>query len=69
MKLAFIFAHPDDESLSTGGTIAKYAAKSNQVITACLSSDSVRKSEYLEAIKTLGVEKNLILDYPDVHNN
>ena len=68
MKLAFIFAHPDDESLSTGGTIAKYVAEGNQVITVCLSSDSVRKKEYLEAVKTLGIKENLILEYPDVHN-
>ncbi len=69
MKLAFIFAHPDDESLSTGGTIAKYAAEGNQVITVCLSSDSVRKSEYLEAVKALGIEEYLIFDHPDVHSN
>ncbi|NPD90094.1 MAG: PIG-L family deacetylase [Asgard group archaeon] len=69
MKLAFIFAHPDDESLSTGGTIAKYAAEGDQVITVCLSSDSVRKSEYFEAVKALGIEENLIFDYPDVHKN
>ena len=69
MKLAFIFAHPDDESLSTGGTIAKYAAEGSQVITVCLSSDNIRRMEYLEAVKTLGIKKNLIFDYPDVHNN
>jgi LmbE family N-acetylglucosaminyl deacetylase len=69
VKLAFIFAHPDDESLSTGGTIAKYAAEGNQVITVCLSSDKVREMEYLDAVKALGIKENLIFDYADVYSN
>jgi LmbE family N-acetylglucosaminyl deacetylase len=68
VKLAFIFAHPDDEALSTGGTIAKYAAEGHQVVTVCLSSDDIRKPEYLKSVETLGVKDNLIFDYPDVHN-
>lgn len=66
MKLAFIFAHPDDESLSTGGTIAKYASKGDTVSTLCLSSTEDRKAEYLAATKTLGVQKPKILDYCNV---
>ncbi len=66
MKIAFVFAHPDDEALSSGGTIAKYVALGNEVSTLCLSSDSVRKEEYLNATKVLGVQKPVIFDYPDV---
>ncbi len=66
MKLAFIFAHPDDESLSTGGTIAKYASTKHIVSTLCLSSTEDRKMEYLAATKTLGVQESKILDYHSV---
>ncbi len=66
MKLAFIFAHPDDEALSSGGTIARYASTGHTVSTLCLSSSEVRKTEYLAATKTLGVQEPKILDYNNV---
>jgi len=66
VKLAFVFAHPDDEALSSGGSIAKYVALGNEISTLCFSSDSVRKKEYLNAAKVLGVQKPVIFDYPDV---
>ena len=66
VKLAFIFAHPDDESLSTGGTIAKYSSTGHTVSTLCLSSVEDRKTEYLTATKTLGVQEPKILDYNNV---
>lgn len=66
MKLAFIFAHPDDEALSSGGTIARYASTGHTVSTLCLSSSEVRKTEYLTATKTLGVQEPKILDYDNV---
>ena len=69
MKLAFIFAHPDDESLSSGGTIAKYVSSGHQVSTLCLSSDQVRKTEYLKATEVLGVPDVEIYDFNNVENN
>ncbi len=66
MKLAFIFAHPDDETFSTGGTIAKYSSMSHIVSTLCLSSTEDRKTEYLDATKKLGVQESKILDYNNV---
>lgn len=66
VKLAFIFAHPDDESLSTGGTIAKYSSTGHTVSTLCLSSTEDRKNEYLAATKMMGVQEQKILDYNNV---
>ncbi|MCG3258210.1 MAG: PIG-L family deacetylase [Candidatus Heimdallarchaeota archaeon] len=68
MKLAFVFAHPDDEALSSGGTIAKYSTLGDEVSTLCLSSDSVRKVEYFNATKILGVHKPIIFDYQNVES-
>jgi len=36
-KLLLVFAHPDDESLAVGGTVAKYAASGWQVYSLCLT--------------------------------
>lgn len=69
MRITFIFAHPDDEALSVGGTIAKYAHNGNEVSTICLVSDNIRKKEYLNSTKILGVQKPVIFNFPDVINH
>jgi len=69
MRIAFIFAHPDDESLSAGGTIAKYVKKGYIVSTLCLTSTPERKSEYFQAIKILGVKKPVIYDFQEVKSD
>ena len=68
MKIAFVFAHPDDESLSSGGTIAKYVDKGYDISTVCLSSSPTRKKEYLDATKVLGILNPIIYDYENVVN-
>ena len=69
MNIAFIFAHPDDESFSTGGTIARYSASENNVYSLCLTSNEVRRKEYIEATKILNVKKAIILNYKEIENN
>ncbi len=39
--LLAIFAHPDDESFGTGGTLAKYAANGTRVVLACATRGEV----------------------------
>jgi len=37
LKLLCIFAHPDDESMGMGGTLAKYAAEGVETYYVCAS--------------------------------
>jgi len=71
--LLAIFAHPDDESFGTGGTLARYAAEGTQVTLICatrgeagirgLSSEQagrVREQELLAAARTLGIQARFL---------
>jgi len=69
VKLAFIFAHPDDESFSTGGTIARYSSTGNDVSCLCLTTTDLRKNEFINATKILGVQNRAIFDFSDVVNH
>jgi len=75
-----VFAHPDDESLACGGTLARAADEGARVALLCLSrgehgtvTDSgdpsalarLRTTELHEAARVLGVSEVLILDHPD----
>ncbi|HVF69858.1 MAG TPA: PIG-L deacetylase family protein [Xanthomonadales bacterium] len=73
-----VFAHPDDETFFTGGTIATLA-KDHDVYTICItngdagenSSDKtgnlgeIRRDELLESGKILGVKETFFLGYKD----
>jgi LmbE family N-acetylglucosaminyl deacetylase len=37
MRLLVVFAHPDDESMGMGGTLAKYAAEGVEMYYVCAS--------------------------------
>lgn len=46
-KLLFIFAHPDDESFSCGGTMAKYKEQGHDILLICATSGcGGRSGEY-----------------------
>jgi N-acetyl-1-D-myo-inositol-2-amino-2-deoxy-alpha-D-glucopyranoside deacetylase len=80
-KIVIAFAHPDDESYGTGGTIRKYASEGAEVhlITATngegariKNSDRsmddlgrVRIEELSDAGKILGIKRIHLLNYPD----
>jgi N,N'-diacetylchitobiose non-reducing end deacetylase len=73
--LVCIFAHPDDEALGPGGTIAKFAEE-REVYLVCITDGSegmgkgsklaeIRKKELLRSSKILGVKKVEFLNYKD----
>ncbi len=55
VSILVICAHPDDESLGAGGTIARHTTEGIPVDVLCLTSNDVRKTELDAACKELGV--------------
>ncbi|MFG6298228.1 PIG-L deacetylase family protein, partial [Streptomyces rochei] len=55
-SLLAVFAHPDDESLSAGGVLARHAAAGARtaVVTATWATGTVRARELAEALRILG---------------
>lgn len=78
-RLLAVFAHPDDESFSSGGTLAKYAQKGVEIYLACVTRGEVgqsakalkktlgeeREKELLRAAKILGVKGVFFLGFSD----
>lgn len=63
-----VFAHPDDESISAGGLLARSAAAGARtaVVTATWAEGTVRAGELAEAVRLLGVgEPPRLLGYAD----
>ena len=53
---AVIVAHPDDETLWTGGTILMHPETNWTILTLCRMSDPDRSSKFNKAVKALGAE-------------
>ncbi|BET45235.1 PIG-L family deacetylase [Kitasatospora aureofaciens] len=66
-SLLAVFAHPDDESLSAGGVLARHAAAGARtaVVTATWAPDTLRAAELAEALRILGADKPRLLGYAD----
>ncbi|MEV6568593.1 PIG-L family deacetylase [Streptomyces kronopolitis] len=66
-SLLAVFAHPDDESLSAGGVLARHAAAGarTSVVTATWAPDTPRAEELAEALRILGADKPRMLGYGD----
>ncbi|UCG01013.1 MAG: PIG-L family deacetylase [Candidatus Heimdallarchaeota archaeon] len=75
-----IYAHPDDAEFLAGGTLAKWAEEGHQIFAICATNGNLgakitditpeelaktRKVELTNAMKTLGGEKAIFLDFPD----
>ncbi|MET8809970.1 PIG-L deacetylase family protein [Streptomyces sp. NPDC004546] len=66
-SLLAVFAHPDDESLSAGGVLARHAAAGARtaVVTATWAAETLRAAELAEALRILGAGKPRMLGYAD----
>ncbi|MEU9229112.1 PIG-L deacetylase family protein [Streptomyces massasporeus] len=66
-SLLAVFAHPDDESLSAGGVLARHASEGARtaVVTATWSADTRRAAELAEALHILGAGTPRMLGYAD----
>lgn len=77
-KLLAVFAHPDDESFTVGGTLAKYTAEGAEVILVSATKGEagipglnaaeaarIREAELRAAAAELGVREVRFLGYPD----
>ncbi|MFF9806888.1 PIG-L deacetylase family protein [Streptomyces coeruleorubidus] len=62
-----VFAHPDDESLAAGGTLARHAAAGARtaVVTATWAADTARAAELAEALRILDAGQPRLLGYAD----
>jgi LmbE family N-acetylglucosaminyl deacetylase len=49
-----IVAHPDDETLWTGGTILSYPSWNWYIVTLCRASDGDRSSKFFQTLQVLG---------------
>ncbi|MFF3379639.1 PIG-L deacetylase family protein [Streptomyces sp. NPDC002680] len=65
--LLAVFAHPDDESLSAGGTLARHATSGARtaVVTATWGAATHRAAELAEALRVLGAGAPRMLGYAD----
>ncbi|MEV0777313.1 PIG-L deacetylase family protein [Streptomyces sp. NPDC050428] len=66
-SLLAVFAHPDDESLSAGGVLARHASLGARtaVVTTTWAADTGRAAELSEALRILGAGQPRLLGYAD----
>ncbi|MGW7072106.1 PIG-L family deacetylase [Streptomyces sp. NPDC054855] len=66
-SLLAVFAHPDDESLSAGGVLARHATAGARtaVVTATWAADTTRADELAQALRILGAGQPRMLGYAD----
>lgn len=66
-SLLAVFAHPDDESLSAGGVLARHAAGGARtaVVTATWEPETQRAAELADALRILGADGPRLLGYAD----
>lgn len=71
--MLLVFAHPDDESFTAGGTVAKYAKTGWKIHLVCATNGEqagddlgpIRQKEVRKAADTLGIKSVTFLGLPD----
>ena len=77
MKYLIVVAHPDDEVLGAGATIAKLIKEGNQVAVATMANHAAARAnisdtlaaDEAEAFKIMGVTKSYAADFPNIKMN
>ncbi|NEC85752.1 hypothetical protein G3I71_07930 [Streptomyces sp. SID12501] len=66
-SLLAVFAHPDDESISAGGVLARHATAHARtaVVTTTWAATTQRATELTEALRILGAGAPRMLGYAD----
>lgn len=74
-RVLCVVAHPDDETLGCGGTLAKHIQSGDIVMVVTLAdgvssrgipgTDIERRREHLAALKVLGITQNAFWNFPD----
>ncbi|HET6357326.1 PIG-L family deacetylase [Streptomyces sp.] len=66
-SLLAVYAHPDDESLWSGGVLARHAAAGARtgVVTTTWAADTPRAAELAQALRILGAGEPRMLGYAD----
>ncbi|WP_067140475.1 PIG-L family deacetylase [Microtetraspora malaysiensis] len=67
--LLCVHAHPDDEAIWTGGTLARYADEgARTAVVTCTWAEGTRRADELErSLAILGADKPRLLGYADAH--
>lgn len=65
--VAVIVAHPDDETLWTGGTMLSHSEWNVFIVSLCRASDTNRAPRFFQALKVIGAEGKMgdLDDSPD----
>ena len=77
MKYLVVVAHPDDEVLGAGATIAKLIKEGNQVAVVTMANHATARAnisitlsaDEAEAFKIMGVTKSYAADFPNIKMN
>lgn len=77
MRYLIVIAHPDDEVLGAGATIAKLVRQGESVAVCVMASQAAARSnishklaqEEATALQLLGVQKSYLFDFPNIRMN
>jgi len=63
VRLLGVFAHPDDQALLCGGTLARYADGGADIVTVCLAGAGADRGSTIASAHRLGIRDVIVTDY------